>query len=72
MSDNAETAVLAGGCFWIMQQLLPDVFKPAIPSPSPGCPVAHGLGGSAAPSATHSAQPRRFCAPVPKDGCGGR
>ena len=22
MSDNAETAVLAGGCFWIMQQLL--------------------------------------------------
>ena len=24
MSDNAETAVLAGGCFWIMQQLLRD------------------------------------------------
>ena len=24
MSDNAETAVLAGGCFWIMQQLLFD------------------------------------------------
>jgi peptide-methionine (S)-S-oxide reductase len=22
MGDNAETAVLAGGCFWIMQQLL--------------------------------------------------
>jgi peptide-methionine (S)-S-oxide reductase len=22
MSDNAETAVLAGGCFWIVQQLL--------------------------------------------------
>jgi peptide-methionine (S)-S-oxide reductase len=22
MSDSAETAVLAGGCFWIMQQLL--------------------------------------------------
>ena len=22
MSDNTETAVLAGGCFWIMQQLL--------------------------------------------------
>jgi peptide-methionine (S)-S-oxide reductase len=22
MSDNAETAILAGGCFWIMQQLL--------------------------------------------------
>jgi peptide-methionine (S)-S-oxide reductase len=22
MSDNAESAVLAGGCFWIMQQLL--------------------------------------------------
>lgn len=22
MSDNAETAVLAGGCYWIMQQLL--------------------------------------------------
>ena len=22
MSDNAENAVLAGGCFWIMQQLL--------------------------------------------------
>jgi len=22
MSDNAETAVLAGGCAWIMQQLL--------------------------------------------------
>jgi len=22
MSENAETAVLAGGCFWIMQQLL--------------------------------------------------
>ena len=21
MSDKAETAVLAGGCFWIMQQL---------------------------------------------------
>ena len=24
MSDDAETAVLAGGCFWIMQQLLRD------------------------------------------------
>lgn len=24
MSHNAETAVLAGGCFWIMQQLLRD------------------------------------------------
>ena len=24
MSENAETAVLAGGCFWIMQQLLRD------------------------------------------------
>ncbi len=24
MSDNAETAILAGGCFWIMQQLLRD------------------------------------------------
>ncbi len=24
MSDTAETAVLAGGCFWIMQQLLRD------------------------------------------------
>jgi peptide-methionine (S)-S-oxide reductase len=24
MSDNAEAAVLAGGCFWIMQQLLRD------------------------------------------------
>jgi hypothetical protein len=24
MSDSAETAVLAGGCFWIMQQLLRD------------------------------------------------
>jgi len=24
MSDGAETAVLAGGCFWIMQQLLRD------------------------------------------------
>jgi peptide-methionine (S)-S-oxide reductase len=24
MSGNAETAVLAGGCFWIMQQLLRD------------------------------------------------
>src|SRR5919198_4410207 len=24
MRDNAETAVLAGGCFWIMQQLLRD------------------------------------------------
>jgi len=24
MSDNAETAVLAGGCFWVMQQLLRD------------------------------------------------
>jgi peptide-methionine (S)-S-oxide reductase len=24
VSDNAETAVLAGGCFWIMQQLLRD------------------------------------------------
>jgi len=24
MSDNAETAVLAGGCFWTMQQLLHD------------------------------------------------
>ena len=24
MSDNIETAVLAGGCFWIMQQLLRD------------------------------------------------
>ena len=24
MSDNVETAVLAGGCFWIMQQLLRD------------------------------------------------
>ena len=24
MIDNAETAVLAGGCFWIMQQLLRD------------------------------------------------
>jgi peptide-methionine (S)-S-oxide reductase len=24
MSDNAELAVLAGGCFWIMQQLLRD------------------------------------------------
>jgi peptide-methionine (S)-S-oxide reductase len=24
MTDNAETAVLAGGCFWIMQQLLRD------------------------------------------------
>jgi peptide-methionine (S)-S-oxide reductase len=24
MSDNPETAVLAGGCFWIMQQLLRD------------------------------------------------
>jgi len=22
MGDNAETAVLAGGCAWIMQQLL--------------------------------------------------
>ena len=22
MSDNAETAILAGGCYWIMQQLL--------------------------------------------------
>jgi peptide-methionine (S)-S-oxide reductase len=22
MSDNTETAILAGGCFWIMQQLL--------------------------------------------------
>jgi peptide-methionine (S)-S-oxide reductase len=22
MSDNAETAILAGGCFWVMQQLL--------------------------------------------------
>jgi peptide-methionine (S)-S-oxide reductase len=22
MADNAETAILAGGCFWIMQQLL--------------------------------------------------
>jgi peptide-methionine (S)-S-oxide reductase len=24
MSDDSETAVLAGGCFWIMQQLLRD------------------------------------------------
>src|SRR5215831_8511810 len=24
MSDSAETAVLAGGCYWIMQQLLRD------------------------------------------------
>jgi peptide-methionine (S)-S-oxide reductase len=24
MSENAETAVLAGGCFWILQQLLRD------------------------------------------------
>jgi len=24
MSENTETAVLAGGCFWIMQQLLRD------------------------------------------------
>jgi peptide-methionine (S)-S-oxide reductase len=24
MSDKAETAILAGGCFWIMQQLLHD------------------------------------------------
>jgi peptide-methionine (S)-S-oxide reductase len=24
MTDNAETAILAGGCFWIMQQLLRD------------------------------------------------
>ena len=24
MSDNVETGVLAGGCFWIMQQLLRD------------------------------------------------
>jgi len=24
MSDNVQTAVLAGGCFWIMQQLLRD------------------------------------------------
>jgi peptide-methionine (S)-S-oxide reductase len=24
MSDNTETAILAGGCFWIMQQLLRD------------------------------------------------
>src|SRR5215212_4979737 len=24
MSDNVETAILAGGCFWIMQQLLRD------------------------------------------------
>ena len=24
MSDNTETAVLAGGCYWIMQQLLRD------------------------------------------------
>jgi peptide-methionine (S)-S-oxide reductase len=24
MSDGVETAVLAGGCFWIMQQLLRD------------------------------------------------
>jgi peptide-methionine (S)-S-oxide reductase len=24
MSDNTETAVLAGGCFWIMQRLLRD------------------------------------------------
>ena len=24
MSDNPETAVFAGGCFWIMQQLLRD------------------------------------------------
>jgi len=24
MSDNAETAILAGGCFWILQQLLRD------------------------------------------------
>ncbi len=24
MSENAESAVLAGGCFWIMQQLLRD------------------------------------------------
>jgi peptide-methionine (S)-S-oxide reductase len=24
MNDNAETAILAGGCFWIMQQLLRD------------------------------------------------
>ena len=24
MSDNAERAVLAGGCFWVMQQLLRD------------------------------------------------
>jgi peptide-methionine (S)-S-oxide reductase len=24
MSDKTETAILAGGCFWIMQQLLRD------------------------------------------------
>ncbi|HEY7255977.1 MAG TPA: peptide-methionine (S)-S-oxide reductase MsrA [Solirubrobacterales bacterium] len=24
MGDNAETAILAGGCFWILQQLLRD------------------------------------------------
>jgi peptide-methionine (S)-S-oxide reductase len=24
LSDNAETAILAGGCFWILQQLLRD------------------------------------------------
>jgi peptide-methionine (S)-S-oxide reductase len=24
MSDDAETAILAGGCFWVMQQLLRD------------------------------------------------
>ena len=24
MTDNAETAILAGGCYWIMQQLLRD------------------------------------------------
>jgi peptide-methionine (S)-S-oxide reductase len=24
MSDDTETAILAGGCFWIMQQLLRD------------------------------------------------
>ncbi len=41
MSNDAETAVLAGGCFWILQQLLrhPNGSKP--PFPRHGVEAAH-------------------------------
>jgi Peptide methionine sulfoxide reductase len=62
MSDNAGTAVLAGGCFWIMQQLLRD--RDGITSTR----VGWTGGENDHPTEENNATPRRLRSPSIRSG----